>query len=165
MTGFKTIAEWICQVMTMASMALLGILAFPIAFDATMRALGHPTLWVFEATLYIFIAAGFLGNALAMGSGAHFRVMLLAQLFPRIQPALDWLALLLTLLFAVLLIGAGSYYVWYSWSNAIVSATLLEVPLWIPELALPVGGLGLFLQTLIHIAEGRMPEGEYDAQE
>lgn len=160
MRGLIQVLQPLCRLMSIVSIILLGLLAFPIAYDATMRAFGKPTIWVFETTLYLFIAGGFLANTLAMSSGAHFRVMILAQAFPSLKPALDWLALILTLLFSILLIGTGSYFVWYSWSNDILSASLLEVPLWIPQLAIPIGGVGLFLQTLIHICEGKMPEGK-----
>lgn len=153
----------LCRVMTGVSLALILLLALPITYDAIMRAFGHPTIWVFEVTVYALIAAGFLANPVAMRSGAHFRVTILQTLFPRWRRALNVFALLMTLLFALILIGAGVYFVWYSWSNAILSATLLEVPLWIPQLALPIGGLGLFLQTLALLLSGREPgEDETD---
>jgi TRAP-type C4-dicarboxylate transport system permease small subunit len=111
--------------------------------------------------LYLFIFLGFLGNALAIKSGAHFRVTLLIQLFPRRQRIFDLIAFGTTLLFAVLIISAGSYFVWYSWSNDILSASLLEIPMWIPQLAIPIGGLGLFLQTLVTLVEGDDPADEH----
>jgi C4-dicarboxylate transporter, DctQ subunit len=147
-------AKAVGRVMTAVSIALMALLCLPIAYEAVARAFGAPTIWVFETTLYAFVLLGFLGNALAVQRGAHFRVTLLIDIFPQSKQAFDAIAQLSTLAFAMLIIAAGSYFVWYSWSNGILSATLLEVPLWLPQLAIPLGGLGLFLQTLVTMVEG-----------
>lgn len=148
---------WLCRVMTVASVVLVIILAFPITYNATVREFHRPTIWVFEVVGYLLIAAGFLGNPVAMKSGAHFRVTLLQQWFPGLRRILNIFSLLMTLLFALLLVGTGIYFVWYSWSNHILSGTILDVPLWIPELGIPLGGIGLFLQTLVLLMTGREP--------
>jgi C4-dicarboxylate transporter DctQ subunit len=153
----------LCRAMTTISMVIIALMALPITYDATMRAFGHPTIWVFEVTLYALIAAGFLANPLSMKSGAHFRVTILSQLFPSLRRALNIFSLCATMLFALLLIGAGVYFVWYSWTNNILSATLLEVPLWIPQLALPLGGVGLFFQALVLLIQGEEP-GQDEAE-
>jgi C4-dicarboxylate transporter, DctQ subunit len=158
--GLACGCRWLCNAMTSVSVVLLMLLALPITYDATARAFGHPTIWVFEVTMYALIATGFLANPVATRSGAHFRVTLLHKLFPRWRRALNVFSHLMTLLFAAILVGAGIYFVWYSWSNGIRSATLLGVPLWIPQLALPVGGVGLFLQTLAFLLTGEEPSEE-----
>lgn len=148
------------RAMTAISVAVVLLLALPIAYDVTARFFGRPTLWVFETSTYALITAGFLANAVALRSGAHFRVTVLMKLFPRWRRALNLFSLAMTLVFAIILTAAGCYYVWYSWSNEIVSATLLEVPLWIPELALPLGGFALFLETLVMLVTGAEPSDD-----
>lgn len=161
---FTTYCEQFCRVMTMVSMAVMVLLALPITYEATARAVGQPTIWVFEITLYALIVAGFLANPASMRSGAHFRVTILFNLFPHLRPYLNIFSLLMTLVFSLMLIGAGVYLVWYSYSNAILSATLLEVPLWIPQLAIPLGGLGLFFQTLALLIAGKEPGEGHPAE-
>jgi len=151
------LAQLIGKGMTFASITLMIVLCVPITYEAIARAFNAPSIWVFETTLYAFIFLGFLGNALAVRSGAHFRVTVLLELFPSKRPLFDRIAQLATLGFAVLIIASGVYFMGYSISNHIVSATLLEVPLWVPQLAIPLGGLGLFLQTLVQIVAGEMP--------
>lgn len=146
------IANMIGRLITAVSIVLMLFLAIPIAYEAIMRSFGYPTIWVFETTLYVFIFLGFLGNVLAIKAGAHFRVTFIPELFPRARRAFDLLAHFSVLLFAVLIIASGTYFAWYSWSNEIVSDSLLEIPMWIPQLSVPLGGLGLFLQTLVSIA-------------
>ena len=157
------IARAIGRIMTGISITMMLLLAIPVAFEAVMRSFGYPTIWVFETTLYTFVFLGFLGNALAVQSGAHFRVTMIADLFPKFRKHFDLVANLSVLLFSILIISSGSYFVWYSWSNSVVSATLLEIPMWIPQLAIPLGGLGLFLQTLVVISDGGEIEQHYDA--
>ncbi|MEZ5843878.1 MAG: TRAP transporter small permease [Hyphomicrobiaceae bacterium] len=146
--------------MTATSLLLMALLCLPISYEAIARAFNAPTIWVFETTLYAFIFLGFLGNALAVRTGAHFRVTVLCELFPAQRWMLDVLAKLATLAFAVLIIASGIYFMSYTISNRIVSASLLEIPLWIPQLAIPLGGLGLFLETLIQLITGETP-GEH----
>ncbi|QOR37449.1 TRAP transporter small permease subunit [Billgrantia diversa] len=148
------ISEFVGRVFTYISIALMLFLSIPIAYEAVMRSFGHPTIWVFETTLYSFIFLGFMGNVLAVKSGTHFRVTLLADLFPRYRRIFDLLAHFSVLLFAVLIIASGSYFAWYSWTHDTVSASLLEIPMWIPQIAIPLGGVGLFLQTLVAISRG-----------
>ncbi|AKH19794.1 TRAP transporter small permease [Sedimenticola thiotaurini] len=152
-----SLAQKIGQVMTAISVTLMILLCIPIAYEAIARSFNAPTVWAFETTLYAFIFLGFLGNALAVQKGAHFRVTLLLELFPNKRHVFDRISEIATLLFALLIISSGIYFMWYSITNEIVSATLLEVPLWIPQLAIPLGGLGLFLQTLVQMTNGEPP--------
>lgn len=150
-SAFVRTVESLGRAMTAVSLALMLLLALPIVYDAVMRAFGYPTIWVFETTLYAFIFIGFLGNALAVKRGAHFRVTILAQLFPRLRRTFDMISDLSVIAFALLIIASGVYFSWYSWTNTIGSSTLLEVPLWIPNLAIPIGGLGLLLQSIVSL--------------
>lgn len=155
--GLVRVFEGIGQAMTVLSVVLTILLALPIVYDAVLRALGYPTIWVFETTLYAFIFLAFLGNALAIKRGAHFRVTIFAQIFPRLKNTFDLISNISILLFSLLVISSGAYFTWYSWSNSIASSTLLEVPQWIPNLAIPLGGLGLMMQTIVQMCCG-MPE-------
>lgn len=159
------LAAWLESVgrtMAWIGMAIIGVLPFPIAYDAIARSMGHPTIWVFEISLYGLIAAGFLTNALALTTGSHFRITILGHLFPRAKPWLDLFALLVTLAFALVLIYASSRFVHYSWSFGIRSNSLLSVPQFIPQLALPLGAVALALETVSLLLRGRMPEHGID---
>jgi C4-dicarboxylate transporter, DctQ subunit len=150
------LAQLIGKAMTFVSICLMVILCIPIAYEAIARSFGAPTIWVFETTLYAFIFLGFLGNALAVKSGAHFRVTLMLDIFPHQAKFFNRVSETVTLIFALLIISSGLYFVGNLIQNEIVSATLLEVPLWIPALAIPLGGFGLFLQTLIQMITGEV---------
>jgi C4-dicarboxylate transporter DctQ subunit len=147
--------------MAWVGIVIIGLLPFPIAYDAVARFFGEPTIWVFETSLYALIAAAFLANGMALADGAHFRITMLGHVWPGAKKGLDLAALIVTLAFALTLIFASARFVQYSWDVNIHSHSLLEVPQFLPELALPIGAVALALQTLAQLLRGAMP-GEPD---
>lgn len=157
--------EAIARAMAWVGIAIVGLLPFPIAYDAVARFFGHPTLWVFETTLYGLVAAAFLANGMALAAGAHFRITMLGHFWPHARKGLDVAAMLVTLAFALTLIVASARFVQYSWDFDIRSNTLLSIPQYLPELALPLGGLALAIQTLAQLLRGAMPAEPDEAAE
>lgn len=154
--------ERIGRAMAWMGIAIVGILPFPIAYDAIARSMGYPTIWVFEVSLYALIVAGFLSNALALATASHFRITLFGHLWPGAKPWLDFVSLFVTLAFSLVLIYASTRFVQYSWDFNIRSNSLLSTPQFLPQLALPIGGLALALQTIAQILRGRMPEHDLE---
>lgn len=148
--GFGRVLGWI-------GICIMGLLAFPVAWEAVARFSGHPTIWVFETSLYALIVAAFLANGLAFASGAHFRITFLSVAFPAASRWLDRLALVVLLLFSCAFVYAASQYALYSLRFDIRSNTLLSVPEYLPQLALPIGGLALALQTVAQLLRDQMP--------
>lgn len=63
-----------------------------------------------------------------------------------------------------MLIYATSRFVLYSYAFGIRSNSLLSVPLFVPQLAMPLGGLALALQTIAELLRDAMPShGDRDA--
>ncbi len=140
--------------------SIVMLLAVPVIYDAVARDLGHPTTWGFEITLYALIAGAYLANAQALRYGNHFRVRVLLTLFPRAARFLDWLAWGTTLAFGAVILAAGATFVQYSYVNDIRAPTLLGTPMWIPQSALPLGGLALVLQSAALLLGGRAGRSE-----
>jgi C4-dicarboxylate transporter, DctQ subunit len=153
--------EAISRALAWIGIAIVGILPFPIAYDAVARWFGHPTIWVFETSLYALIVAAFLSNGMALSTGSHFRITMLGHFWPRVKKTLDSAALVVTLAFALTVIYASARFVQYSWDFDIRSDTLLSVPQYLPELALPIGGVALAVQALAQLLRGEM-SGDQD---
>lgn len=152
--------EKIGDLLGVAAAAIMMLLAAPVIYDAVARDLGYPTIWGFEVTLYALIAGAFLANAQALKHGNHFRVRVLLTLFPRAAKYFDWLAWVTTLVFGAVIAGAGTMFVGYSYTNDIHAPTLLGTPMWIPQSALPLGGLALVLQSLALLLGGHAGRSE-----
>jgi TRAP-type C4-dicarboxylate transport system permease small subunit len=147
MRTFARFLEHIGQVISVAAVAIVAVLAFPIFYDALARKAGAPTTWVFEMSQYALIAGGFLANAYALKYGNHFRVQVLHSALPRLRRALDDLSLGVTLLFGVIIAYGGGMLVHYSYVNGVRSASILDIPLYVPQAMIPLGGVVLALQA------------------
>jgi len=134
---------------TLVSAAIIAILPIPVAYDAVSRSLRHPSTWVFDVSLYLMIAAAFLGNAYALRSGSHFRMMMVVDAAgPRVRHWADRLTFLVTFLFAIAMTWLSARYVAENYQAGFTSGTLFDAPLWIPQLAIPLGGLSLAVEAL-----------------
>jgi TRAP-type C4-dicarboxylate transport system permease small subunit len=143
------------EAMNRVAVAIVALLAFPICYDVIARAIGHPTIWVFEVTLYALGASAFLANAAALRHGAHFRITILMKLFPAgWRRWFDRFALLATMAFGVVLAVSGAMFAWQSFADGVRSATLLSIPLFIPQSELALGGLALVTQSLAMLLSG-----------
>ncbi len=116
--------------------------------------------WTLELVQYLFAWVVLIGAAYGFQAGTHLGIdILVERLPPRFQRGIALLALSLTLLF----VGLVFYYaIVYTirireWGDLTLD---LQIPQWIPYLAIPVG-LGLMLLHLLHIGwdiwRGRVP--------
>lgn len=150
--------ERICRVLTWISIGIISLLAFPMIYDVIVRTMGQPTIWAYEITTYALIAGTFLANAHALRDGKHFRVTFLLKSAPQLAWFLNRFALSVTLLFGLILTVAGWEYVQQAYSTNLHSPTLLNIPLYLPRLAIPLGGLSLTAQATINLLTGRYPD-------
>ncbi len=148
MRNFARLLERIGQLMSVVAIAIVAVLAFPIFYDALARKAGVPTTWVFEISQYALITAVFLANAYALKRGNHFRVGILKSAFPQLHRAFDDLSLLVTLLFGLIIMYGGGMLTHYSYANGVRSASILDIPLYVPQAMIPLGGLALVLQAV-----------------
>jgi TRAP-type C4-dicarboxylate transport system permease small subunit len=128
--------------------ALAFLLPFPILYEVIMDSLRLPPDWVFETSGYAMIMLGFLASGYGLQTGHQFRVTILLERFPRAANLLNRLAGLSEAAFGIVLMVAGWNQAYASYAENIRSDTLLSVPQFWPELALPMGGLVIALQGL-----------------
>ncbi|MGH7120327.1 MAG: TRAP transporter small permease [Acetobacteraceae bacterium] len=136
--------------------ALALLLPLPVLFEVVMDQLRDPPIWVFETTGYGLIMIVFAASGLALKTGHHFRVTLLAEKFPRLERPLGHLSGGLELAFGLFLLVAGWDQAWLSYQEGLRSDTLLAVPQFWPELAFPIGGLVIALAGLAHLLDPRI---------
>lgn len=134
--------------MTIIGAVIVVALALPIAYDALARKAGHPTNWAFDLSLYLMVALVYLSAAGGIHSGHHFRVGLLTDRVPILARASRYVDGLSVLLFGLALTVAGTNLVVTSYATNIRSTTLLAVPLYIPQMLLPIAGVAFCLQSI-----------------
>jgi len=151
--------DFVTRALTMVSAAIIGVLAFLVSFDAITRALRVPTIWVFDVSLYLLIAVGFLGSAYALRSGSHFRMVIFVDMMgPHGRRWMDRIAYFATFTFAVMMTWLTAGYVLDNYNAGFTSGTILDAPLWIPQSVMPVGALVLALEALSSLIRDDYPD-------
>lgn len=131
---------------TLAVAAVFAMLV-SVNFEVIGRSVfGHATIWVTEVTTYLVVAITFLGAAYVAARDANVRVDLFLSLVPaalhrHMLAALTWLSVFVT--FVVLWKVTGFWL--DNYESGARSWSLLNAPIWIPQLAAVVGLAGLVL--------------------
>lgn len=125
-----------------------------------------PTTWVLEISVYLCIAAGFLGAAYTLQHNAHFSITIVAERFSeKGQRILRLVTSSMAMIYCMVFVWKGCEMVISSHELGLISETLLETPLWIPELVIPLGAILLlfnfarmFIQDLMFLIGMRWKE-------
>jgi len=120
--------------------------------NVVMRYVFHSGLpWVLEAVQYLFAWVVLVGAAHGVKVGIHLGIDILVEKLPRrARRAVVLLAVALSLTFVGSLFWLSLQYIQriYQWGDLTLD---LQIPQWIPYLAIPVG-LGLMLYHMLAVA-------------
>jgi C4-dicarboxylate transporter, DctQ subunit len=132
-----------------ASTLVIWLLAMTVSYDVVLRAAGVPTLWASEVSIYLMIALAFLGAGTTYSVNGHFRMLAVRNLCgPKARGWLDLFSLLVTMAFAVGFTYGAWQLIEFSLMLDLKSSTILEVPMWVLQALLVLGGVLLVLATL-----------------
>lgn len=146
---FVRLLEWVTRVTTVVSAAIVGLLGFPVAYDAITRSLRMPTIWVFDVSLYLLIAAGFVGSAYALSTGSHFRMVVFVDMGgKRMRKWADRISYATVFGFALMTLWLTARYTLDNYNAGFTSGTMFNAPLWIPQATMPIGAAALALEAL-----------------
>ena len=137
------IIDWIC-------LGLMVALVVDVFLGVFSRYVLHATFqWYDEVARLCFVWMVFLGAAVAVRRGAHFRLHLLIDRFgPRLRRATELAVGLLVLVFGLILVAGGI--AMYPVARRQVTDSLELSMLWFHG-ALPVGGVLMVLYSLPHL--------------
>ncbi|HEX6079137.1 MAG TPA: TRAP transporter small permease [Methylomirabilota bacterium] len=135
--------DWIC-------LGLMAALVVDVFLGVWSRYVLHATFqWYDEVARLCFVWMVFLGAAVAVRRGAHFRLHLLIDRFgPRLRRATDLVVALLVMVFGGVLVAGGV--AMYPLARRQVTDSLELSMLWFYG-ALPVGGALMILFSLPHV--------------
>ena len=143
----------------------LATIAGSVAIEVVARSiLRSPTIWAIEVATYSLIVAGFLGSAYVLRQGRHLEVTLVIdRLSPRTRNRIGILTDLLSMAFCILVVFYAIRFVGLSRLIGAVSVSELRVPLWIPQLVVPIGfsllTLEFFARILVRL--GLVPDERF----
>ena len=111
-----------------------------------------PTEWVNETSVYLVMVSAFLGFAPALASGKHISVdLLITKLPPKTNKLLGGFVSLLGLIFSLVFFVTSAEMALNSYRLNMLSVSTLRIPLYLPQLALPVGFALLSLQFIANL--------------
>jgi C4-dicarboxylate transporter DctQ subunit len=111
-----------------------------------------PTTWAEEISEFFQIWATYLAAAYVLKHNDLIRItFLLDRAGPGLRRALEALSLLAIAVFCAVAIWYGMDIVLESIAQHRYTATILGVPKWATESAIPLGALMLLMQTLVHL--------------
>lgn len=161
------ITEWVGA---MAGILVL-LTAVAIFIEVVMRGIfNSPTEWAVEMAVYFVLIAGFLGMPIAYSAGKHINVdIFISHLNPRTKCVLEIFNCIIAVIFCAIFFNEALGMSLLSLDMNQLSPSTLRVPLWIPQMALPIG-MGLLvlqflktiLQDILKVKEGAFAAGEVD---
>lgn len=152
-----------CVVTGLGKLGCLLFLAVAviITFEVVMRFIfSRPTMWVTEISSLLTIIASFLLFAYTLQEKGHTRVdFITAMLSKKSAYFLELFTVLLGLVYCGVLVWYGIRMVQSSLLMEEVSQTL-QIPLWIPQLFVPLSGGLMFLQLLKFLKQDLFPRSK-----
>jgi len=123
-----------------ASLALVVMIAI-IAFGTLSRYfLGLPIAFVDEYSGYLLVVMGFLAMVLALKRNAHITVDIVQRALPeKVRGWVDVGAQCIGILIAAVLFWLSLRLFYESYATGMRASTIMETPLWIPQLSIPLG--------------------------
>ena len=145
----KSILRWVITNLGRLGCLMFVTVAFIIVFEVIMRFIFRsPTMWVMEISTLLTIVASFLLFAYTLQEKGHTRVdFITAMVSRRSAFFLELFTSLLGLIYCGVLTWYGVKMVQSSILMEELTQTL-QIPLWIPQLFVPVGGGLMFIQLL-----------------
>jgi len=142
--------EGLCRAGAFLAALFMALTVALIVLEIALRSFfGTSTMITAEYSGYFLVAMVSLGLAYTLHHKSHIRITLI---YDRLRPATQ---LKLDIGAAVLALGICGYAIYYSaqmvFENralGMTADTVSETPLWIPELAVPIGFILLFLELV-----------------
>lgn len=147
MKSMATVVMWANRGVVAIGAIALAILPMIVFYDVIARyVFNAPTIWATEISIYLLQMLVFLPMGVLVSEGVHVRsTLLLDRLSSHRRQALQQFSLMMIAIFAVFMIKLGWQLTVHAWSQSQASATLLAVPLWIPNSLVPIGGVLLLV--------------------
>jgi C4-dicarboxylate transporter DctM subunit len=151
----KSMLRWVITHLGRLGCLLFLAVAVIITFEVMMRfVFSQPTMWATEISSLLTIIASFLLFAYTLQEKGHTRVDFVTAMLSRTSVYfLELFTTLLGLIYCGVLVWYGIKMIQSSLLLEEVSQTL-QIPLWIPQIFVPVGGGLMFLQLLKFLKEG-----------
>ncbi|MCH6264836.1 TRAP transporter small permease [Neobacillus citreus] len=165
---FKTLYKFIDRIIRLGGIIsgiFVVLMTGMIFYEIVSRAIfNSPTIFATELSIYSLIGSCFIGSGYALRTFSHITVDLVTNAVPlKVKNILDVISNLLGLLFSVIFTFYAILHVQGTYTIGTTSSSLLRVPMYLPEMMLPIGGVLLCLAFILQIIDGFSRKGETHA--
>jgi C4-dicarboxylate transporter DctQ subunit len=167
----KKASQFVAVISTMTgifSAFLMGIMAIIVSYEVIMRyVFNSPTGWTIEFVPFMILWGGFVGAALTLKQDRHIRVdLLIRYLSPKYQTIMSIVTTAMGVVFSSVLFVEGVKMVIQTKELGTRTSGTFELPIFIPQLCVPVGALLLLLQFLMLFCQAisSLASGKIDAE-
>ncbi len=142
--------EWLCRIMLAAGAVLVIAMTAIVSYSVFMRyVMNTPQVWTDELVGYLLVLLVMLGAAEALRRGEHIAVDLVTErLGPLGRRLTEIWGMAAVLAVSAALTVTGWQMTRFSIDMEMVSDGYLEVPMWIPQVTIPIGAGVLGLAAL-----------------
>jgi len=144
--GFNKVLVFIASVMMTGLMIIVCV-------DLTLRYFfNSPLLWGTEVTEIMLLYITFLGMAWVFKEDGHVVIdVFTSQVTGRKKKILNGVSYFLVGIVAAVLVYYGFYTVYDHFRRGVFNPTVIETPIWLIIVVIPVGSVPLFLEVLIKV--------------
>jgi TRAP-type C4-dicarboxylate transport system permease small subunit len=134
--GLESISRWLLQLCAI----LIVIMTLLVGYSIVVRYfLNSPEPWIDELTGYFMVAAALLGSAETLRQGEHIHVDLLSGRLGRAGTSiLEIFGLCAVVFLSLCMTISGIRMVIFTHDMELYSRGYMEVPIWIPQLIVPL---------------------------
>ena len=128
----------------------LGVMLVVMAVEVTLRSMGMGTLWIAdEISAALLVATTFLGLSIAVREGALFRFDgIVSRLPEKTKAPYERFLYLIALITSSTLAWYLIKFVNSTWKRGTVSDGIIDYPLWIPQILMPLGMIVMVIAVL-----------------
>ncbi|MEM6548384.1 MAG: TRAP transporter small permease [Pseudomonadota bacterium] len=129
----------------------LFVIGLMLAFEVVARYFFNaPTIWAEELSRLVFVWATLAAAASLLRKDAHIRVTVVTErLGPGGQRAMRFVSLAFVIVLAGLVVLYGTPIAWDSFTRGRTTGTMMDIPNWWAQAAVPLSFLLLGLQALV----------------
>lgn len=135
-----------------ASLLMAGLMII-VCVDLTLRYFfNSPLLWGTEVTEILLLYITFLGMAWVFREDGHVVIdVFTSQVTGRKKKILNGVSYFLVGIVAAVLVYYGFYTVYDHFRRGVFNPTVIETPIWLIIVVIPIGSVPLFLEVLIKV--------------
>lgn len=150
----------VCGVVSVVLLAVAIVIVCQMVFIRYI--LNGSTAWQTDVVIFCLTGATLLGSSYVLRERGHVTVdLVVVSVSAPVRKIMLMLADFVVFIFAAVLFWKGLEVTWQAWQGNWLTESVVEIPFWIPYLAMPIGFAALGIQAiagLINIKLGN--EGE-----